>query len=147
MCEYQTRFSSLHLKRMEVIEEIYRLLVLVEMAFGRMTSRLGGPGIPTPEETIPEFNRRADEFITGFRTKRLFFDGGSCGRVEGFITLLNDGAVSHEWWLKDWVQEGEKVELHKRVEKVKKSLGATRGEIERQFREYLCPVEDGDEKG
>jgi hypothetical protein len=139
--EHQVRYQSLHIKRAEVIAELYKLLVRAVQDVNSLASPFQGAGEPPQEEkqrTASQSGRALNDF---FEQNRIYFKPESCNRIANFIwklykaiidftPVLNDLANPHfpqkrvEKWGKVWKELTEE-------------LPPIKTEIEQEFREIL----------
>ena len=139
--EHQTRYQSLHIKRAEVIAELYRFLVQAERAAISLANPVQLGGEPSFSEKRAEAYKSGKTLHDFFEQNRIYFKQEICERVSSFIDGLYNalnkfnividslenqrgGLERLEYWQKVW-------------EKLTKELPPIKAEIEKEFREIL----------
>ena len=137
--EHQIRFSSLHQKRADVIEEMYGLLWVTEVSFQELTSRLRSINDPPPDEKVEAYNSHAQAFIKYYQTHRIHLEESVCQKINSFADTLRDGVINHQFWLggATLASREDNIELFRAVDKSRKLLTEIRLDVERAFRGIL----------
>ncbi len=139
--EYQTKYSTIHLRRAEVIGEFYKLLVRAIEEVAELVKLLRF----ADSEPLPDKKQRAadycNEMMRYFKQHRLYFDEGICKKIEKLIESLRMSFVEF-----DLAQPGEKIEHSLETDpdmwksaykRIKEEVDPIRQELERQFRSLL----------
>ena len=139
--EHQVRYQSLHVKRAEVIAELYSLLVQAEHDAVSLANPFQGAGEPSQVEKSKEAFTSGKAFYDYFERNKIYFKKESCERISNFIQGLNHSlidfnfvldALNHQYDAKERTKEWAKV-----WEKLTKELAQIKAEIEEEFREIL----------
>jgi len=139
--EHQTRYQNLHVKRAEVIAELYRLLVQAEHDAISLANPFQNSAEPSQNEKRVQAYKSGTMLFEFFEQNRIYFKQESCERVSSFINGLYNalsefnividslenqrgGKTKIEYWANVW-------------EKLTKELPPIKAEIEKEFREIL----------
>jgi len=120
--EHQTRYQSLHVKRAEVIAELYSLLVQAEKDANSLANPFQFSGEPSQEEKSSQAWKSGKALYEFFEKNRIYFKPEICERIATFLEGLNDAlvdfnsvldALSHQYDPKErtkkWVEVWEKL--------------------------------------
>ncbi len=99
LSEHETRFTYLHKRRSEVIDELYKTMDLINRSL-RASFRAGRySGEPAQEEERADAFKKFISLQESFYQNRLYFDEEFCSQLEGclqryFSVFLNFGVAS-----------------------------------------------------
>jgi len=88
--EHQVRFSKLHDKRAQVIQDLYGKLVALDSVIHSVLKRFQRVGEATPEEKIREYGRLHSELNEFFLPNRIFFGSETCRVIDALLFLSRD---------------------------------------------------------
>lgn len=136
------RLSALHPKRLEVIEDLYRLLVKAEMAMQDLTSSFRRVGSPSDEELWKTAANALDALMLFFVDHRIYFDVATAQKIEACHRAMFDPAITYSVYLPLPVVEPsairERAEVLKGAAKsFNEIVPAARAAVEKSFRELL----------
>lgn len=137
--ERQTRFARLHERRVDVVDELYRCLVVAEGSFGRaLTMYREGRSEEDIQLKTEQDAKNAVEafsaFTDYFREHRIWLDEALCERIDALVTTL------HEAWYQFHDPDearGRTREMSAAWRRVRDEVPAIRAEIERTMRIML----------
>lgn len=102
--QQEVRFARLQEHRMEVIADLYERLVATEAAFSSMMKPLQLVGEPDEATKQQAAAKAANEFITYYRGKRVFFSKAMCRRLDEIESRHHAAWVDFTVWRPEWVQ-------------------------------------------
>lgn len=105
--EYQIRFSRLHEKRAEIIENLYGNVVDLHKAVSDFVRQFLGADDPTKEKKLQLLWNTVDDFLEYFEKHAIYFDTESCEN----IIRLKERLSSACSMLASFVQERDAIEL------------------------------------
>lgn len=88
--ERQIRYSKLHEKRAEVVEEVYSRLARTHRDFESMASPLEFAGAPSKEQKMKLAAESANSFQMYFEEHRIFLEAHLCADLHGFSRKLSE---------------------------------------------------------
>jgi hypothetical protein len=88
--EHQVRFSKLHDKRAQVIQDLYGKLVALDTVIHSLLKRLQKVGEATLEEKVREYGRLHNELNEFFLPNRIFFSSETCRVIDNLLFLSRD---------------------------------------------------------
>jgi hypothetical protein len=137
--EHQTRFSRLHERRVEVIADLYRRLVITEVAFNAafLPLRRGRTVEDIQTRVTQEEQAAADasnDFVEYFQQNRLWLDRALCVKVEMLAETFRAA-----WYQYNNLnaQQGQATERGEAWRRVRIEVPSIRGEIENSMRTML----------
>jgi hypothetical protein len=136
--EQETTFSRLHDKRVQVIEELYKRIAVVNLAMNRLMSDVQVKGGPSLEEQAQKAADAADDFLEYYLHHQIYFDQTLCDKLQAFNEkmhgawvafnmskcMVDSGTQRHETWQAAW-------------KAISEDLPKIRREIESSFRSIL----------
>ncbi len=88
--EHQVRFSKLHDKRAQVIQDLYSKLVALDTVIHSVLKRFQKVGEATLEEKVREYGRLHNELNDFFLPNRIFFSSETCRVIDDLLFLSRD---------------------------------------------------------
>lgn len=88
--EHQVRFSKLHDKRAQVIQDLYGKLVALDTVIHSVLKRFQKVGEATLEEKVREYGRLHNELNEFFLPNRIFFGSETCRVIDDLLFLSRD---------------------------------------------------------
>lgn len=140
--EHQTRYQNLHVKRAEIIAELYSVLVQAEHDAISLTYPDQGNSEPSQAEKIKGALKSAKILYDCFEKNRIYFKPESCEKIADFIQGLSESLVefNNQVLAHHTHQDDQKEKIEKWGEiwaKLTTELSSIKNEIEHEFREIL----------
>jgi hypothetical protein len=151
--EHQTIFTRLHEKRAEVIAELYRRIVVIELWVQHVVSETGIPETFVSVEAGAEYLDRAlghisinQQDLAGyFNLNRLYLDAELCDKLVDFHDIILNKIEPIEGYFferfgqmtKEAILEHYGDNLEERAEKVLEHVADSRRALEAEFRHLL----------
>ena len=88
--EHQIRFSKLHDKRAEVIQDLYRKLVALDTVIHSVFKKFRKDGEASLEEKVRKYGRLHNELNEFFPPNRIFFSSETCRVIDDLLFLSRD---------------------------------------------------------
>ena len=88
--EHQVRFSKLHDKRAQVIQDLYGKLVALDTVIHSVLKRFQKVGEATLEEKVREYGRLHKELNEFFLPNMIFFGSETCRVIDTLLFLSRD---------------------------------------------------------
>ena len=88
--EHQVRFSKLHDKRAQVIQDLYGKLVALDTVIHSVLKRFQKVGDATLGEKVREYGRLHNELNEFFLPNRIFFGSETCRVIDHLLFLSRD---------------------------------------------------------
>jgi hypothetical protein len=88
--EHQVRFSKLHDKRAQVIQDLYGKLVILDTAMHSVLKRFQQVGETSLEEKVREYGRLHNELNEFFLPNKIFFGNETCRIIDSLLLLSRD---------------------------------------------------------
>ena len=88
--EHQVRFSKLHDKRAQVIQDLYGKLVALDTMIHSVLKRLRKVGEATLDEKVIEYGGLHNELHEFFLPNRIFFGSETCQAIDNLLILSRD---------------------------------------------------------
>lgn len=155
--EHRIRFSKLHDKRAEVIQDLYGKLVALDTAIHSVLKRFQKVGEASLEDKVREYGRLHNELNEFFLPNKLFFDNKTCRIIDELLFLSRDTyfdittypvdteSPEYRYGLRDLLKE-----RHEYWEKAQKvfdtDIQKLKIQLEAQFRAMLGVNESKDQK-
>ena len=140
--EHETRFSQLHVRRAEIIEDLYKRLVHVERAFVTLTNPVRWSNEPPRDEQLNEVVESSKQLIPFFAEHRLYLDETLSKDIDEIIDKLREALIRFNLFVdieadkQKWAWTEVK-EWKAAFEIVTKQVPAIRVRVEQQMREIL----------
>lgn len=88
--EHKVRFSKLHDRRAQVIQDLYGKLVALDIMIHSVLKRFQNAGEASPEEKVREYGRLHNELNEFFLPRRIFFSRETCRVIDELLFLSRD---------------------------------------------------------
>jgi hypothetical protein len=88
--EHQVRFSKLHDKRAQVIQDLYGKLVALDTVIHSVLNRFQKVGEASLEEKVREYGKLHNELNEFFLPNRIFFGSETCRVIDDLLFLSRD---------------------------------------------------------
>lgn len=152
--EYETQFTKLHEKRAEVISEIYRRVVVLEIWLNHIVGETELPDevFTSPKDFAKDFDAvfgqislNLQDLAAYFNMNRLYLSENLCQKILGFHNaILEKDDPIYGYFYQRFKQRPESEiseiyggDLRKRAYKVLKEISDSRRAIENDFRDLL----------
>jgi parvulin-like peptidyl-prolyl isomerase len=143
--QYQTRFSSLHQKRAEVIGEFYLRFVRAVSEIGQLVAPLQistGESLSSRKDRVRECHNKANSY---FLEHRLYLDEDLCQDIESAFRLIRESFVEFSIIQpEDEITHGpfNDPQIWKKAhDRIVKEVEPLKRELENRFRSILIPDE------
>ena len=88
--EHQVRFSRLHDRQVDIMSEMYSLLVLLHRAASTFVRYYQSDEAQTKDEHIRQLWDAADKFNEYFEKHRIYFTKDVCSKIDGLNNTLSE---------------------------------------------------------
>lgn len=143
--EHQIKYSSLHIKRVEVIETLYKNIVTVNQSMQAYTAliKAGGVNFENEEKArVQKANIDYMSFVTYYSEHKIYFSEDLCNIIENVKNLLWDNvveySVSMDMLKLPGIDSASRSEFYEKVrsasKKIREEIPKMEKELEKEFR-------------
>jgi hypothetical protein len=139
--QQQVQFSGLHVKRAEVIAQVYASLNMLLLAVGKYTAIFEPAGMPPREERAKKAVEAINSFMMLYRDNRIFIPRSTTVKLDEIQSAIRGAFIEFQWGV-DYVGRGTRqtgdadkwIKVSQTLEKVSKVALI---ELEDDFRRLL----------
>ncbi len=139
--EHQIRYQSLHVKRAEVIAEIYGLVTQAQEDIISLIKPYELDGEPSQDEKSKQAFKSVKELYDYYKKKKIYFKQETCERIDNFIQVLSNSRLKFNFILEAQAHRMDHMKIIEQWqtewEKLTKELPLIKAELEEEFREIL----------
>jgi hypothetical protein len=143
--EHEIKYSSLHIKRLDVIESLYKRIVNVNQSMQAYTAAVkeGGENFEEEEKKrVDKVNTNFIAFVSYYTEHKIYFKEEVCGMIENIKNLLwknaSEYSLSMDMIKMPGMDSGTRKELIKNIRSATKTISEEipkmEKELEKEFR-------------